>query len=248
MICSVVVRRRASSARARPRAAARPTPSASSRRPMATMPPARRISSSLPVSGTGVVGLALRLVDQLPRLGIEAELVVVRASRTASGLCTTCSPRLSAFRRKMSPRPAPQTITSSRPTSSATPLSPAGLISREDPMAKRSPAITNVSPRWTRGAEIRHQVAERARLPALVERVEALRYAVGGGRDLIRVNGVELLLLSWHLEVPENQGFAADGQLAWLPSILVPANAVIIGKPSCPSSKIKRCTPPTRKP
>ena len=42
-------------------------------------------------------------------------------------------------------------------------------------------------------AEVRHQVAERSRLPALVERLEALGHAVGGRRDLIGVDGVELL-------------------------------------------------------
>src|SRR5262249_29376759 len=52
--------------------------------------------------------------------------------------------------RKMSPMLPPQTITSSSPASSATPFSPAGDISRDDPMAKRSPATTNVSPACTR--------------------------------------------------------------------------------------------------
>ena len=42
------------------------------------------------------------------------------------------------------------TITICRPASSATPLSPAGLISRDEPIANRSPAMTNVSPRCTR--------------------------------------------------------------------------------------------------
>src|SRR5207249_5307841 len=59
-------------------------------------------------------------------------------------------PRLSAFLRKMSPMPAPQTTTISSPASSAIPLSPAGDISREEPIAKRSPAIRNVSPAFTR--------------------------------------------------------------------------------------------------
>jgi hypothetical protein len=44
----------------------------------------------------------------------------------------------------------PQTMTSSRPFSSATPLSPAGDISREEPIAKRAPAMTNVCPACTR--------------------------------------------------------------------------------------------------
>ena len=42
-------------------------------------------------------------------------------------------------------------------------------------------------------AEVGHQIAERAGLPAFVERVEALRHAIGGGRDLIGVDRVELL-------------------------------------------------------
>ena len=50
----------------------------------------------------------------------------------------------------MSPMLFPHTTTSSSPASSATPLSPAGLISREEPIAKRSPATRKVSPRWTR--------------------------------------------------------------------------------------------------
>src|SRR5881397_565043 len=50
----------------------------------------------------------------------------------------------------MSPMLAPQTTTISRPASSAIPFSPAGDISREEPIAKRSPAIRNVSPAWAR--------------------------------------------------------------------------------------------------
>jgi hypothetical protein len=72
------------------------------------------------------------------------------ASSTASTLWTTWRPRFKAFRLKMSPMFAPQTTTSTRPASSAIPFMPAGDISREDPMAKRSPAITIVSPAWTR--------------------------------------------------------------------------------------------------
>ena len=45
---------------------------------------------------------------------------------------------------------APQTTTISRPASSAIAFKPAGLISRDDPIAKRSPATRNVSPACTR--------------------------------------------------------------------------------------------------
>jgi len=68
-------------------------------------------------------------------------------------------------------------------------------------MAKRSPATRNVSPAWTRA---------RTRLPALVERLEAFRDAVGGRRNLIGVDRVELLLLAENLEIPEDQRFAPD--------------------------------------
>src|SRR5579864_884654 len=54
-------------------------------------------------------------------------------------------------------------------------------------------------------AKIRHQIPERARLPALVEGVQALRNAVGRGRDLIRVDRVELLRVRRRLGVPENE-------------------------------------------
>ena len=54
-------------------------------------------------------------------------------------------------------------------------------------------------------AEVRHQVAERAGLPALVERLEALGHAVGGRRDLIGVDRVELLRARRRLRIPEDQ-------------------------------------------
>ena len=47
--------------------------------------------------------------------------------------------------------------------------------------------------------EVGHQVAERPGLPPLIQRLEALGNAVGGGRNLVGVNGVELLSLAWYL-------------------------------------------------
>src|SRR2546430_17124072 len=41
-------------------------------------------------------------------------------------------------------------------------------------------------------AEVRHEKAERARLPAVIEGVEALRHAVVRRRDLVGVDRVEL--------------------------------------------------------
>src|SRR5205085_917977 len=59
-------------------------------------------------------------------------------------------------------------------------------------------------------AEVRHQVPERSRLPPLVQRLEAFRHTVRGRRDLVRIDGVELLLSARDLEVPENQGATPD--------------------------------------
>ena len=58
------------------------------------------------------------------------------------------------------------------------------------------------------GAEVRHQVAERSGLPALVERVEALRDAIGRRRDLIGIDRVELLRRV--LRIPDDQRLAAN--------------------------------------
>src|SRR5581483_8424511 len=62
-------------------------------------------------------------------------------------------------------------------------------------------------------AEVGHQIAERSGLPALVERVEALGYAVGGRRNLIGVDGVELFPAAENLQVPEDERLAADDRV-----------------------------------
>jgi len=59
-------------------------------------------------------------------------------------------------------------------------------------------------------AKVGHQVAERARLPAFVQRLEALGHAVGGRRDLIGIDRVELLLLARDFQIPDDQRAAAD--------------------------------------
>ena len=116
-----------------------------------------------------------------------------RASATASGHCTTCSPRLNALRRKMSPMLLPQMMTISQPGFLGDALETRGahLARRTDceTIAGDHEGLTRVHAR----AEVRHQISERTGLPALVERLEALRHAVGGRRDLIGVDRVELL-------------------------------------------------------
>src|SRR5262245_50674493 len=58
--------------------------------------------------------------------------------------------------------------------------------------------------------EIRYQVPEGARLPPLVESLEAFRDAIGRRRDLVGVDGVELLLFAEDLEVPDDERAATD--------------------------------------
>ena len=195
-ICSVDVMRRACSGSGHTMRGVAATAALNSRRPTAKMPPVCRISSSFALSGTGSYVLPCVSFVSRRDCGSKLNASPSRASATASGLCTTCRPRLSALRRKMSPMLWPQTMTISRPTSSAMAFRPAGLISRDDPIANRSPAIDERLAAMDARAEIGHQVAERAGLPALVERVEALGHAIGGGRNLIGVDGVELLRLA----------------------------------------------------
>src|SRR5215471_3735204 len=57
-------------------------------------------------------------------------------------------------------------------------------------------------------AEVGHEVAKRAGLPPLVERLETFGNAIGGRRDLVRVDRVELFARV--LRVPENERLAAD--------------------------------------
>jgi hypothetical protein len=57
-------------------------------------------------------------------------------------------------------------------------------------------------------AEVGHEVAERAGLPALVKPVEALGDAIIGRRDLVGVDGVQLLARD--LGIPEDESFPAE--------------------------------------
>ncbi|MBI2221640.1 MAG: hypothetical protein HYU53_10585 [Acidobacteria bacterium] len=151
MICSVVVMRRAAPASGQSTTGVVSTDFRNSRRPTSKIPPPWRISSSFALSGSGSYDLPCVTFLSARVRGSKSNASPSCASATASGLWTTWRPRLSALRRKMSPMFWPQTTTIWRPASSATPFSPAGDISREDPIANRSPAIRNVSPRWTRG-------------------------------------------------------------------------------------------------
>ncbi len=207
------------------------------------MPPLRRISSSFGDERHRLVGLALRLVASAAATrGSNVNSSPSCASATASGLCTTCSPRLKALRRKMSPMLWPQTIDHLEPDFLGD-----ALEARRAHLARRSDreAIAGDDERLAAvhaRAEVGHQVAERARLPALVERLEALGHAVGRGRDLVGVDGVELageLRARQALRIPEDERPARDQRRpaprGWAPSRRWPGPPARCG-PSRPAS------------
>ena len=102
----------------------------------------------------------------------------------------------------------PQMITISRPTSSAMAFEPGR---RHLARAADRKSIARDHERLAAmhaGAKVGHQVAERAGLPTLVERVEAFRHAVGGGRDLIGIDRVALFRRV--LRIPDDQRAAAN--------------------------------------
>src|SRR5437867_6628268 len=149
-ICSVDVRCSAVAGSGQRTSGERSTDARNSARPTLMMPPERRISSSCGESALGSYVLPRVSLVSVRVSGSRLKTSPSCASSTAARLWTTWRPRLSALRRKMSPMAAPQTMTTSWPASSPTPLSPAGLISRELPIAKRSPATMKFCPRATR--------------------------------------------------------------------------------------------------
>ncbi len=64
-------------------------------------------------------------------------------------------------------------------------------------------------------AEVGHQIAKGAGLPTLVKSVERLGHAIGGGCDLVGVDGVAFLpvLRTGEGRIPENQRLATDEPL-----------------------------------
>src|SRR5688572_27746211 len=62
------------------------------------------------------------------------------------------------------------------------------------------------------GAEVGHQISERAGLPTFVKGFERLGDAVGGGRDLVGVDSVPFPAVfgTGKGRIPENQGLSTD--------------------------------------
>ena len=186
------------------------TDALNSRRPTAKMPPLRRISSSFGESATGVYRFPC-VTFSIPRdTGSNVNSSPSFASATASGHCTTCSPRLKAVAAEDVAHVLAADDHQLEADFFRNALQARGthLARRSDrePIARDEKRLAAVHAR----AKIRHQVAERADLPAQIERLEALGHAIGGGRDLVRVDRVELLRLRRRLRIPEDQRAPAD--------------------------------------
>src|SRR5881396_997039 len=158
--------------------------------------------------GGGLVGLSARLVDELSRLRIERERVTfLRILDRRSALDHVQSevqgvPAEDVAHR----RPADDDHLYTRLVGDAFESGRTHLTGTADREAiagdeKRLASVDAL-------AKVRHEVAEGTRLPALVESVEAFRDAVVGRRDLVRVDGVELLPRD--LGIPEDQRLPAD--------------------------------------
>ena len=146
-----------------------------------------------------IVRFTPRVVSELPRLRIEAELVAVARIRDCLGTLHDMKPEVD--------RVATEDVAHAVAADDhqletdffghAFEAGGAHLARRADGKAiagneKRFPAV-HARP------EVGHQIAERPGLPPLIQRLEALGNAVGGGRNLVRVDGVELLFLAWYL-------------------------------------------------
>ena len=154
------------------------------------------------------VGLALRDVDDLPRDGFERELVAIL--RVGHGLGTLH--HVQAEVERVAAEDVAHVVAADDHHLEADFFGDRLEAGRRHlARAADREAIAGDHERLAAmhaGAEVGHQVAERPRLPALVERLEALRHAVGGRRDLVGIDGVELLAGS--LGIPDDQGLAAD--------------------------------------
>ena len=154
----------------------------------------------------GLIRFALRDVgDRRVESGSNVNSSPSLASATASGHCTTCRPEVERVATEDVAHVVAADDDHLEPDffGDALQSGRTHLARRADrePVAGDDERLAAMHAR----AEVRHEIAERARLPALVERVEALRHAIGGRRDLIGVDRVELLRAGRRLRIPENQ-------------------------------------------
>ena len=186
------------------------------------MPPLRRISSSFGGQRHGLVRRALRLVREAAGHGIEAELVAVARIGDRLGALHDVQPEVEAVAAEDVPHvvAADDDHLEAGLLGDALEAGRAHLARRSDrePVAGDDEGLPAVHAR----AEVGHQVAERAGFPLLVERLEALGHAVGGRRDLIRVDRVAFLgeLRPWKAHrIPEDERPSTD-EVVGLPRAL----------------------------
>jgi len=174
MICSVVVMRRASSGSGNSTSGCRARAAATSRRPTSKIPPPLRISSSFTVRGTGRVLLPLRDVSERARLHVEFQRVAVSRVGHRLGALHDVEAEIERVPPEDVAHVGAADDDHLEPRFLGDSLESRGRHLAEEPMAKRSAGDEERLPRVDAGAEVGHDVAEGARLPALVERGERL--------------------------------------------------------------------------
>ncbi len=159
-----------------------------------------------------IVGLALCDVRDLPRLGIERELVPVPGIGNCLRTLDDVQPEIQRVAAEDVPHVVAADDHHLEPDFFGDRLQAgrAHFARRPDrePIAGDDERLAAMDA----GAKVRHQVAKRASLPSLVERFERFGHAVGGRRDLVGVDGVALpaVLGAGKGRIPENQGLATD--------------------------------------
>ncbi len=155
-----------------------------------------------------LVGLLPRFVHEVPRVGVVGENVPVARLLHRLGALHDLEPEVE----RVAPEDVPHVVAADdhqlEPRLLGHPLE-AGRAHLARGADREAVAGDDEGlPRMNPLAEVGHQEAERSLLPSLVERIEALRDAVLGGRDLVRVDGVELPARP--LRIPEDEGPAPD--------------------------------------
>ncbi len=207
-ICSVVVMRRGELRLRPPHLGKRPDRAAELAPADGEDAAARADLLLLGRQGNRRVVLALRLVGQAARRGIEGEFVAVPSVLDGLRALHDVQPEVEG----VAPEDVAHAVAADDDELEALFLRHALQSSRAhlargpdgEPLARDQEILAAVHAR----AEVGHEVAEGARLPPLVERLEALGDAVGGRRDLVGVDRVELF--AGDLRVPEDERLAAD--------------------------------------
>ena len=162
----------------------------------------------LPVERLRLVGAAERFVGESPVRRVEAEAVAIPGVLGRGGTLENFEAEVQGVPAEDVADPASEDQHERRaripcdPEESCRAHLPRGPDT--EPFARDHEVRSGPYP----GGEIRHQVEKRPDFPALVERVQTLGNAVGGGCDLVGIDGVPFS--PGFFRIPEYEGFSGD--------------------------------------